>query len=256
MDAQVEILDASGKPLVGGVLTLVYDDQTYHNNPSAWQDAEAPHQIFEATEYEYELPQGWTFEQHPAVSPSTRHPNIGRLRTGNLVGLLRLNVFSGENAVGYVEFQICSKKIGAKQDYQKMLEDIAEAAAELAMSISEFTYQNFEVDPSLDRRTRYEQFAFVRSLIASDSFKAAIGKICSSPLMAMKDVEENLRADSLRRMGRDVIRQLASGANRIDLPAGHPLRVAGVLKDIPRYVRGMSREETVDVPENRFVKHA
>ena len=258
MDAQIEILDPAGEPLAGGALTLVYDDQTQYAHVSevdARHYSEVRHQITEGTEYEYELPLGWSFEQHPTVSPSTKHPNMGRLRTANLVGLLQLRVLDGNNVVGRVDLQVRSKKVDFRTEYRKMLEDIADAAAELAMSISEFTYHNFEVDPSLDRKTRYEQFAFVRSLLGSDSFKAAIGKICSSPLTAMKDVEETHRTDSLRRMGRDVVRQFASGTNRIELPVGHPLRVAGVLKDIPRYVRVMTREETVDVPENRFVKH-
>lgn len=258
MDAQVEILDAEGKPLAGVALTLVYNDKTQYAHVSeadARFYSEVRHQITEGTEYEYELPPGLSFEKHPIVSPSTKHPNMGRLRTANLVGLFQIKVLGGSNVVGRVELQVRSKKVDFRTEYRKMLEDIAEAAAELAMSTSEFTYQKFEVDPSLDRKTRYEQFSFVRSLLGSESFKAAIGKISSSPLTAMKDAEENRRTDSLRRMGRDIVRQFASGTNRIELPAGHPLRVAGILKDIPRYVRVMSREETVDVLENRFVKH-
>jgi predicted component of viral defense system (DUF524 family) len=257
-DPSIAILDSSDNAIAGKSLTLFFDDeQDYEllSEAEAREYGEARHQIFEGTEYEYELPAGWSFEKHMAISPSAVHKNTGRLRTGNLVGLLRVKVMEGEHEVGHVDLQIRAKKLAFREQYRKMLEDIAEVAAELAMATSEFTFQSFEVDPSSDRKTRYEQFAFVRSLLGSDSFKAAIGKICSSPLTAMKDVEENRRTDSLRRMGRDVVRQFASGANRIELPAGYPLRVAGVLKDIPRYVRVMTREETVDVPENRFVKH-
>ena len=91
--------------------------------------------------------------------------------------------------------------------------------------------------------------------MSSESFKAAIGKICSSPLTAMRDVVEERRTDSLRRMDRYVVRQIASSANRLPLPVNHPLRVKGILSDVPRFVSVNSREETVDILENRFVKY-
>lgn len=255
----IDILDSSGMVIAGKALTLVVDDgKDYEilSEDEAREYGEARHQIFEGTEYEYELPAvGWSFAKHEAIFPSTRHPNAGRLRTRNLVGLLTVKVMDGEHEVGHVDLQIRAKKLAFREEYRKMLEDIAEAAAELAMSTSESTFQKFEVDPSTDCKTLYEQFSFVRSLVASESFKAALARICSSPLTAMRDVVEERRTDSLRRMDRNVVRQIALSANRFPLPASHPLRIKGVLTDVPRFVSANSREETVDILENRFVKY-
>ena len=257
-DSNIDIFDSSGEVIAGKQLKLFYNDRNdyeFLSEDMAREYGEVRHQVFEGTEYEYELPAGWTFEKHMAISPSALLEKTGRLRTGNLVGLLSVKVLDGEHAVGHVDLQVRAKKLAFREEYRKMLEDIAEAAAELAMSTSEFAFQKFEVDPSTDHRTLYEQFSFVRSLMSSESFKAAIGKICSSPLTAMRDVVEERRTDSLRRMDRYVVRQIASSANRLPLPVNHPLRVKGILSDVPRFVSVNSREETVDILENRFVKY-
>lgn len=257
-NSNIDVLDSSGERIAGKQLKLFYNDRSdyeFLSEDTAREYGEVRHQVFEGTEYEYELPAGWSFEKHVAISPSALHKNSGRLRTGNLVGLLSVKVLDGEHAVGHVDFQVRAKKLAFREEYRKMLEDIAEAAAELAMSTSEFTFQKFEVDPSTDPKTLYEQFSFVRSLMSSESFKAAIGKICSSPLTAMRDVVEERRTDSLRRMDRNVVRQIASSANRLPLPVNHPLQVKGILSDVPRFVSVNSREETVDILENRFVKY-
>lgn len=216
--------------------------------------SESRDQILEGVEYAYEFDDPEvSLEKHVVVSPSMVHQNEGRIRTGNYVGRLLIKAFRRGAVVGIVDLQVRSKKIGFRDQYHKMLEDIAREAAELVMSSSEATYQKFEVDPSRDKKTLYEQFAFVRSLLQSESFQAAMGRICNSPITAMKDVLESKRTDSLRRMSRDVVRQLAAAGNRQPLPAGHSLR--NVLENVPRCVNVMSREETVDVLENRFVKY-
>ena len=215
---------------------------------------EARDQILEGVEYAYAFHDGsLSFAKHSVVSPSMTHSNEGRIRTGNYVGRLLLDVVRADVKVGQVDLQVRSKKIGFRDQYHKMLEDIAREAAELVMSSSEATYQKYEVDPSQDKRTRYEQFAFVRSLLQSDAFVSAMGRICNSPITAMKDVIEERRTNSIRRMGRDVVRQLASASNRDPLPVNHPLYEQ--MPSLPRYVVVHSREETVDVPENRFVKY-
>lgn len=168
MTANVEILGTSGEPIAGKVLILDYGAQSDYDHitaADALKYSEVRHQITEGVEYEYELPVGWSFEKHSTLYPSARHPNAGRLRTGNQVGLLHLNVWDGVRVVGCVDLQIRSRKLNYRTEYRQMLEDIAEAAAELAMSTSELTYQKFDVDPSSDKKTRYEQFAFVRALI-------------------------------------------------------------------------------------------
>lgn len=215
--------------------------------------SEARDQIIEGAEYAYEFDDPClTLERHAVISPSMTHPNEGRIRTGNYVGRLWLKVRKGDDVVGHLDLQVRSRKIAFRDHYHKMLEDIAREAAELVMSSGEATYQKYEVDPSKAKRMRYEQFAFVRSLLQSDAFQAAMGRICNSPIAAMKDVVEERRTNSLRRMSRNAVLQLVSASNRELLPNGHPL--SAKLSHLPRYVSVCSREETVDVPENRFVK--
>ena len=225
-------------------------------------NAEARWQIREASEYEYELPDGQRFakggKMHPVVSESERKPNEGRIRPGNYVGRLKLEVVSSEDGrgIGFVELESTSVKMGYRADYRRMLTDLAEKSAELLMSSEEFVFQKYEVDCSADAETLYQQFAFAKSLIVSDNFDAAIAKICSSPIRAMRFKMESVPITRLRRLsGRDV-RCFVSADSRMKLPAGHSFMTRTGIPSVPCALSSGVRKETVDVPENRFVKFA
>lgn len=252
----IQVVDKEGKgtSLAMELFSPAAVDYVRIDQDEADKYSESRDQLNEGTEYEYEFKdRSLSFRDHPVVHASLSRRYRGTIRTGNYVGRLNLEVEREGACVGVVDLQVRSVKVGFREQYHQMLEDIAREAAELVMSSSEASYQKFEVDPSQEEKTRYEQFAFVRSLLQSDAFQAAIGRVCGSPIVAMKDAIEIRRTDSLRRMSRGVLRQLASSANRIELPEGHPL--ANRLPSLPRYVEVASREETVDVLENRFVKH-
>jgi predicted component of viral defense system (DUF524 family) len=64
-----------------------------------------------------------------------------------------------------------------------------------------------------------------------------------------------------RRLSSDNLRQLSQGTQRIPLPIGHPLRVRMAergldLSTVPQQMTGSCPKNTLDTPENRFVKHA
>ena len=218
-------------------------------------NGEARWQIREGCEYEYALPNGWRFRDHPAVSASERNASEGRIRPGNYVGRLSLAVIDERGtSVGVVELESTSVKMDYRTDYQTMLNELAEKSAELLMSSEEFVFQQFEVDPSADAETLYQQFAFAKSLIASEAFDAAVSRICASPLKAMETIREVRAAGRGGRLGRGELRQFAAASRRDPLPCGSHLARHFGWADVPHAVECDVRDETADIPENRFVK--
>ncbi|MGN0854031.1 MAG: DUF2357 domain-containing protein [Kiritimatiellia bacterium] len=218
-------------------------------------NGEVQWQIREGCEYEYMLPVGYHFRKHPTISQSARKATEGRIRPGNYVGRLSLAVIDDNDAVvGAVELESTSVKMDYRTDYQTMLNDLAEESAELLMSSDEFVFQHFEVDPTADAETLYQQFAFAKSLVVSDAFDAAVARVCASPIKAMQNVREARPAAKAGRLGRDGVRQLASASKRDPLPPNHYLARHFGWDSVPHEIEYDAREESVDVPENRFVK--
>jgi len=235
-------------PVGGAFCAEIGEAEARANGESRWQ-------VREGCEYEYALPDGWRFCGHPGVSPSVRNASEGRIRPGNYVGRLALAVMDGRGtSVGVVELESTSVKMDYRTDYQTMLNELAEKSAELLMSSEEFVFQQFEVDPSADAETLYQQFAFAKSLIASEAFDAAVSRICASPLKAMETIREVRTAGCAGRLGRGELRQFAAASRRDPLPGGSHLARRFGWADVPHAVECDAREETADVPENRFVK--
>lgn len=242
---------------LGGVMDLYTVRNAYYqeiDRIDATANGEVPWQIREGCEYEYTLPTGLYFEDNPTVSQSVRDSSQGRIRPGNYVGRLKLDVLKDGVRVAVVELESTSVKMFYRDDYRTMLNDLAEKSAELLMSSEEFVFQHYEIDPTADAKTLYQQFAFAKSLIVSDSFDAAVARVCASPIKQMHTVRKSCPATRSGRLGRDAIRQIASSVNRDALPAGHYLARRFGLDSIPHEIEYDAREESVDVPENRFVK--
>ena len=259
----IPILDSSGgSPTKGELKLYPIRDAWFQEigDADARANAEARWQIREACEYEYELPDGQRFAKggkiHPVVSESERKPNEGRIRPGNYVGRLKLDVVSCADGspIGFVELESTSVKMEYRADYRRMLTDLAEKSAELLMSSEEFVFQKYEVDYSADAETLYQQFAFAKSLIVSDNFDAAIAKICSSPIRAMRSEMEPVSITRLRRLTSRDARRFISSNNRVNLPHGHPFAMRTGISSVPCTMPSDVRKETADVPENRFVK--
>src|SRR5205085_3253903 len=79
-------------------------------------------------------------------------------------------------------------------------------------------------------------------------------KVISSPVTKWKQTESNRDIRAVKRFNNASLRNLISASNRIELPLNHSLR--SIIKSIPSKIMVNNKAETVDTPENRFVKHA
>jgi len=135
-----------------------------------------------------------------------------------------------------------------------MLEDITDKCTELLLQHSSPVSQLLEVDFKADANTLYQRFAFLKSILDSVEFNDSVNKIISSPVTQWKECETQKDIRAIKRIDSSALRQIASASNRIKLPDSHPLR--STIPSVPSKITISYKTETVDTPENRFIKFA
>lgn len=245
-----------------------YDNSLFLvNENEAITNGEAVVQLLEGRSYEYKLSKD-NYRLFTSikgiVSTSNRDNSSGRITPNIYVGTLSLFVQDSNKQLQETKIpvEVLATKMNSELDksyrenYRFMLDSITEKCTELLMQINAPINQNYEIDFEKDNKTIYQRFAFVQSLIGSNEFTEAIQKIISSPTTQWKQDEELKDIRSLRRITNSNIRQLVSASNRFELPAEHFLTKNFRIKDVPSKINSTRKVETIDTPENRFIKHA
>ncbi|MGQ1911531.1 DUF2357 domain-containing protein [Marinifilum sp. RC60d5] len=221
-------------------------------------NGESPYQLMEGYSYEYYFSnENYELEEIAGiVRPSRRGKNSGRITPKIYVGTLQLTIIESESKelIDTIALEVRSVKADYRSDYRFMLEEITEKCTELIMQCNSPVNQSFSSDFENDNKTAYQRFAFVRSLIYSDEFNNAVNKIISSPVTEWEEEVEQIDIRRVKRIRNSGIRQIAGNSNRSRLPDNHPLHKLG-LHTIPSKIQSSKKIETVDTPENRFIKH-
>jgi hypothetical protein len=228
----------------------------------AVENGESQYQLSEGQSYDYKLPKGNEFrvtsELAPILKPSQfiSYRHTGRIETGIYTGRLRLFVLqsSDKTVQSEIEIEIVSSKTTYRTDYRVMLGDIARISTELLMLHSSPVQQNLKQDFTKDAKKNYQRFAFVSSMIETPEFLDAVHKIQTAPATRWRNEERQVDVRRAGRVTQTVMRQFASGRNRVKVPESHTLHK--LLQTIPRSVTVREKAETVNTPENQFVKHA
>jgi predicted component of viral defense system (DUF524 family) len=221
----------------------------------AIENGESPFQIKEGYNYEYKITPGYSLEPSEIVSQSKVNDSSGRISPNIYVGTLTIDVLDPDkNKCGEVKLEVQSVKITYRQDYRYMLEEITEKCTDLLLQHSSPVSQYFDVDFNADSKILYQRFAFIKSILDSIEFNDAVLKIISEPVTRWKESEFIMDIRNVNRFGNSAIRQLASTNNRIYLPDDHPLK--SKIQSVPLKIKISNKTETVDTPENRFIKHA
>lgn len=220
----------------------------------AIENGESPYQLMEGKRYEYAITKGYRLEESEAIKQSKIESNKGVINTNIYVGSLKVNILNNENnIVGTIILEVRSAKIRYKEDYKSMLEYITSKSIDLILQHASPVYQTFTVDPENTPNTLYQRFAFVDSIIRSDSFVDALHRINSMPVKRWKSTESSKSINNIRRPTRSVIRQIATNKSRTALNQSHPLNTK--FTSLPNKVTIPDKSETTDIPENRFVKY-
>jgi predicted component of viral defense system (DUF524 family) len=231
-------------------------DNTLFILSDALENGEAEHQLVEGFSYDYELNSiQYSIAKNQIVQPHTRKNYLGTISPNIFVGTLLLPILKDEKEIGSAALEVRSVKAAYRNDYRDMLELITEKCTDLLMQVNSPVSHNFETDFEKENKTLYQKFAFIKSIIATDEFSESVHRIVSSPVTQWKEISEQKDVRNIRRFKNSNIKELINGSNRTNLPESHYLRDYG-LHSIPSKVSSVRKIDTVDTPENRFVKFA
>ena len=226
------------------------------SDESAKLNGEETIQLLEGCSYDYQLPEKYFFKTIPGVvDQNSFDANKGTITPGNYVGRLSLSITTSENNIIERAVEVRSAKAGYRSDYRVMLQYIAEECTELLMIHSSPVTQTYSPDHKKESEVIYQKFAFVQSLSDSEDFRNAVQRVLSIPVTMWKQKKEEVDIRRSNRLTNSQIRQISSRQNRVSLPQTHSLRVQGILESVPSRITSTIQTDTVDTPENQFVKH-
>ena len=231
---------------------LYLDDYAADYGESRWQ-------LLEGKEYEYELVDeslkesaDWSLDGPASmVQRNPRHKNRGVITTGTYVGTAHFKaVKTGANEGIPVDFEVLSIKTSYRSDYRHMLSDITSYYTDLVMQQGSPVTQKFEVDYETPQHTLYQKFAFVKSIVEDTQFDEAIHKIVSNPVRKWAETTVERHIESVRKLSKNSLRQIVTRKDRVPY-----LGVIEGLNSLPRYITVSHKTDSVDTPENQFVKY-
>ena len=246
-------------PVTESLQLLIYANSApLFEEQDASDYGESKWQLQEGKEYDFELLENdmdainWTVVGSDAIfQRNQKHPNRGKIKTGIYVGTVN---FSVRNTITGLELpvriEIQSIKTSYRGDYRKMLTDITSYYTDLVMQQGSPVTQKFDVDYDTPQQTLYQKFAFVKSIIDSEVFEESLHKVISNPVRKWTETVAERRIESVKRLTRDNMRQIATRTDRMKISNG-PMG----LSSIPRTLTVTHKTDTVDTHENQFIKY-
>lgn len=267
-EALVPCLNSDGRVL--GVLRLVQADKKTASirilaPEEAREHGEESTQLLEGRSYDFELLNArgkLRVQANRVVKPSSIRPTIGRIDTGVETGLLQLVLEDDRSntpvARGAVE--VLSTKIDYRQDYRGMLSFIADECSELLFDIRASGRMRLAPRFKPGTYNLQRQLEFLAAELTSRSFVAALQRVIAMPHQKLQGQWEEQGVPRLRKGGRDLARQIGSARSRTAIPsqsaAAQTMRALGIATpSLPRAVSVRRQVESLDTPENRFVKY-
>lgn len=222
----------------------------------ALENCESEWQILEGRNYEYLLNDGFCLKPSDIITRSRTNPSSGRICPNIYVGTLTLDIVNckSKEKCAQINLEVQSVKTSYRTDYRQMLEEITERCTDLLMQHSSPVSQIFTIDYNKDSQTLYQRFSFLRTIIDSEEFDDSVHKILSSPVTQWAETERYRDIRGIRKANSKTMQQIAGAQNRMNLPLSHPLYKT--IQSVPQKINVNHKRETVDTPENRFIKYA
>ncbi|RXK83772.1 DUF2357 domain-containing protein [Filimonas effusa] len=210
-------------------------------NAEAKEFGEAIYQIQEGCSYEYHVGKDFKLKRiHNIIQPSKFNPSIGIIQPGNYVGTLTIWLECISNSSSYpFKLEVRSKKTDYRTDYRLMLEEITTYCTDLIMTYRSPVIQKFTYNPHLRSKSIYQRFAFIKSILDTEEFWQALHQIEKSPGSQWSFEEGLIDIRKIKRLSSKQIRQLSTKQANLEIK-----------------LPGFYKRETLDTPENRFIKHA
>lgn len=176
----------------------------------------------------------------------------GRLHTRQYVGDVWITVFDAAGReLGSGALLVRAAKLEHEREYQRMLREIADLAAEAVLQGFAPSTTTTAIVSSKPPRVLYQQFAILQARLADQELQDAIAEVIHRPQREWTQETEWRPPGQPLRSGSDVGRALTAPGQRVRAA----VRVSS-LNTLPSRIQSHRTEETLDTVANRFVKFA
>ncbi|MBX9450197.1 MAG: DUF2357 domain-containing protein [Taibaiella sp.] len=235
-------------------------DTLFDGEEGATENNEARYQLVEGCFYDFAFSDaayrlGDVGEN--IIIPHKRNIHTGTLAPNIFTGTLSIPVLQTGKPehLTLIELEVQSVKTGYRNDYRDMLEFITEKCTGLLLQSNAPVAHAFDIDYARDSETLYQQFAFIQSVVGTEEFAEAIHRIVTAPVTQWADTLEPQDVRRVRRFSNTQVKELFRGSKRAALPENHNLKQAG-WHTMSAKIAAAQKTDSVDTPENRFVKYA
>jgi predicted component of viral defense system (DUF524 family) len=235
-------------------------DSLFDAEDNAAENNEARYQLVEGCYYDYQISDsGFVLGDigENIIQQHKRTVNLGTIAPNIFVGTLSIPLLDRQTSeeVYKIELEVQSVKSDYRNDYRDMLKLITEKCTDLLLQANSPVSQHFEIDYTKDSQTLYQKFAFIKSVIGTDEFAEAVHRIVTAPVTKWTETTEEKDIRNARRFSNANIKEILSSGRRAKLPETHYLRSYGIVT-LPERITTIRKTDSVDTPENRFIKHA
>jgi predicted component of viral defense system (DUF524 family) len=213
-------------------------------------------QLREASSYRYRLDlsgiQEARLEPAELFDPDDGSGMTGRLYTRQYVGDVWLTAIDpAGDELGSGPVLVKAAKLEHEREYQRMLREIADLAAEAVLQGFAPASTSTSIMAAKPPRLLYQQFAILQAQLADEELQDAIAWVIHRPHREWVRKTEWRAPGRPLKVGADIARALTGPGRRV--PAASRV---GSLDTLPSTIESHRSEETVDTVANRFVKFA
>lgn len=235
-------------------------DSLFDAEENAIEHNEARFQLVEGCYYDYQLSDSDYILSdigENIIQQHKRTTNLGTIAPNIFVGTLSIPILKKSNSevCKNIDLEVQSIKSGYRDDYRDMLELITEKCTDLLLQANSPVSQHFEIDYTKDSQTLYQKFSFIKSVIGTNEFTEAIHRIITAPVTKWTETSEEKDIRNAKRFSNRNIKEILKAGNRTKIPKSHFLRSYGI-ETLPERITTIRKIDSVDTPENRFIKHA
>ena len=222
-------------------------------------------QLLEGHSYDFELAQACDavrVQANKTVRPNAIQPRIGRVETGVETGLMYLTLEDSltQRTVARGSVEVVSTKINYRKDYRGMLEFIAGECREMLFDVRASSRMRVAPKFKTAPTNLQGQLEFLAAELTSRTFTAAVQRVTSMPHRKLETQWDEQPISRLRGGGRDLARQISCARKHVS--ASHIGAVAETMRSmdvlepsLPRSILIKRQVDSLDTPENRFVKY-
>jgi predicted component of viral defense system (DUF524 family) len=234
-------------------------DSLFDAEENAAENNEARFQLVEGCYYDYELSDsGFVLGDigENIIQQHKRTANLGTIAPNIFVGTLSIPLLDKHTSkeLCKIDLEVQSVKSGYRNDYRDMLEFITEKCTDLLLLANSPVSHHFEIDYTKDSQTLYQKFTFIKSVISTDEFTEAVHRIVTAPVTKWTETTEERDIRNARRFSNANKKEILKGGRRSKLPETYYLRSYGI-DTLPERITTIRKTDSVDTPENRFIKH-